>query len=45
MVLVCVDRKKLKPIPLPAGLIASLAPHTLTSDAARQSLGVAPSPR
>src|SRR6058998_1673033 len=41
MVLVCVDRKRLKPRPLPAGLIASLAPHTLSSDAARASLGVA----
>src|SRR5436309_3983474 len=45
MVLVCVDRKKLKPLPLPAGLIVSLAPHTLSPDAARKSLGVAPSPR
>ncbi len=45
MVLVCVDRRKLKPIPLPAGLIASLAPHTLTPGAARKFLGVAPSPR
>ena len=45
MVLVCVDRQNLKPIPLPAGLIASLAPHTLSPDAARKSLGVAPSPR
>jgi acyl-CoA thioester hydrolase len=45
MVLVCVDRKRLKPTPLPAGLIAALAPHTLTPDAARRSLGVAASPR
>ena len=45
MVLVCVDRKRLKPTPLPAGLIAALAPHTLTPDAARQALGVAASPR
>jgi acyl-CoA thioester hydrolase len=45
MVLVCVDRKRLKPAPLPAGLIASLAPHTLSPDRARMSLGVAPSPR
>ena len=45
MVLVCVDRKKLKPIPLPAGLIASLAPHTLSPESARKSLGVPLSPR
>ncbi len=45
MVLVCVDRKRLKPTPLPAALIAALAPHTLSPEAARQSLGVAPSPR
>ena len=45
MVLVCVNRHTLKPTPLPAGLIASLAPHTLSSDAARAFLGVAPSPR
>jgi acyl-CoA thioester hydrolase len=44
MVLVCVDRKRLRPMPLPAGLIASLAPHTLSLEAARQSLGIAPSP-
>jgi len=45
MVLVCVDRKRLKPTPLPSGLIAALAPHTLSPDAARTSLGVALSPR
>ncbi len=45
MVLVCVNRHTLKPRPLPAGLIASLAPHTLSLDAARTFLGVAPSPR
>ena len=45
MVLVCVDRKRLKPTPLPSGLIAALAPHTLTPDAARKHLGVAVSPR
>jgi acyl-CoA thioester hydrolase len=45
MVLVCVDRKSLKPRPLPAGLVAALAPHTLTPEAARATLGVAaPSP-
>jgi acyl-CoA thioester hydrolase len=41
MVLVCVDRKRLKPRPLPAGLIQALAPHTLTLAAARAALGVA----
>ena len=45
MVLVGVDRKRLKPTPLPRGLIAALAPHTLTPEAARQSLGVSVSPR
>jgi len=45
MVLVCVDRKRLKPTPLPAGLIAALAPHTLSPEAARSRLGVTPSPR
>jgi acyl-CoA thioester hydrolase len=45
MVLVSVDRQKLKPVPLPSGLVAALAPHTLSPEAARQSLGVAPSTR
>ena len=45
MVLVCVDRKRLKPTPLPAGLIAALAPHTVDPAAARRSLGVSVSPR
>ena len=40
MVLVCVDRKWIKPLPLPAGLIEALAPHTLATDAARKILGV-----
>jgi len=40
MVLVCVDRDKLRPKALPAGLIQALAPHTLTSEAARAALGV-----
>jgi len=40
MVLVCVDRKSLKPRPLPAGLITALAPHTLSPEAARAALGV-----
>ncbi len=45
MVLVCVDRKRLKPRPLPAGLIQALAPHTLSPEFARSALGVAPSAR
>jgi YbgC/YbaW family acyl-CoA thioester hydrolase len=45
MVLVCVDRKRLKPTPLPSGLIAALAPHTLDPESARRSLGVTLSPR
>jgi YbgC/YbaW family acyl-CoA thioester hydrolase len=45
MVLVCVDRKQLRPTPLPAGLIDALAPHTLDPAAARRSLGVTVSPR
>ena len=40
MVLVCVDRKQLRPRPLPPGLLAALAPHTLTMAAARATLGV-----
>jgi acyl-CoA thioester hydrolase len=40
MVLVCVDRKSLKPKPLPGGLVTALAPHTLSPEAARASLGV-----
>lgn len=44
MVLVCVDRKRLKPRPLPAGLIEALAPHTLPPERARAALGVAASP-
>ncbi|MGH7607326.1 MAG: acyl-CoA thioesterase [Gemmatimonadales bacterium] len=40
MVLVCVDRKRLRPKPLPAGLIAALAPHTLAPEAARAALGL-----
>lgn len=43
MVLVCVDRRSLKPRPLPAGLVEALAPHTLTPEAARSLLHV-PSP-
>lgn len=41
MVLVCVDRKSLKPKPLPSGVLAALAPHTLSPEAARAALGVA----
>ncbi len=41
MVLVCVDRKSLKPRPLPSGILAALAPHTLSPAAARAALGVA----
>jgi len=37
---VCVDRETLKPEPLPAGLVQSLAPHTLDVAAARAQLGV-----
>src|SRR5437762_5437325 len=40
MVLVCVDRKGLKPRPLPSGLVEALAPHTLTPAAARVVLGI-----
>src|SRR5256886_8591572 len=40
MVLVCVDRKRLRPVPLPAGLIHALVPHTLSPAAARGALGV-----
>jgi len=39
-VLVCVDRGRLKPCPLPAGLLTALAPHTLSPAAARAALGV-----
>ncbi|HJS43669.1 MAG TPA: thioesterase family protein [Gemmatimonadales bacterium] len=45
MVLVCVDRKRLKPHALPAGLIQALAPHTLSPESARNRLGVASSAR
>src|SRR5216683_47329 len=45
MVLVCVDRKQLKPRPLPAGLIRALAPHTLSPETARSALGVQTSAR
>ncbi|HTD71238.1 MAG TPA: thioesterase family protein [Gemmatimonadales bacterium] len=44
MVLVCVDRKGLKPQPLPPGLVEALAPHTLTTAAARGILGLTTPP-
>src|SRR5712691_3483544 len=44
MVLVCVVRKSLKPQPLPPGLVEALAPHTLTTAAARATLGITPPP-
>ena len=44
MVLVCVDRQGLKPHPLPPGLVEALAPHTLTTAAARAILGVTSPP-
>jgi acyl-CoA thioester hydrolase len=40
MVLVCVDRTRLRPRPLPEGLLEALAPHTLTQSAARSALGL-----
>ena len=40
MVLVCVDRKALRPRPLPSGLRAALDPFTLPVSGARASLGV-----
>jgi len=40
MVLVCVDRERLRPRPIPAGLVQALAPHTLNLEAARKALGV-----
>ncbi len=41
MVLVCVDRQRLRPRPLPPALVEALAPHTLSLAAARMALGVA----
>lgn len=41
MVLVCVDRKELRPRTLPPELLAALTPHRLTVAAARVALGVA----
>jgi len=39
-VLVCVDRKTLKPRAMPPSLLEALAPHTLPPEAARAVLGV-----
>lgn len=39
-VLVCVDRGTLRPRPVPPDIVAGLAPHTLSVDAARTALGV-----
>jgi acyl-CoA thioester hydrolase len=40
MALVCVDRRALRPRPLPPGLLEALGPHTLPVAAARATLGV-----
>jgi YbgC/YbaW family acyl-CoA thioester hydrolase len=40
MALVCVDRQRLRPRPLPGGLLEALSPHTLSIVAARAALGV-----
>lgn len=40
MVLVCVDRRALRPQPIPAGLREALAAHTLEVPAARAWLGI-----
>jgi acyl-CoA thioester hydrolase len=40
MALVCVDRQRLRPRPLPGGLLEALSPHTLSMVAARAALGV-----
>ena len=40
MALVCVDRQRLRPRPLPPGLLEALGPHTLSEVAARAALGV-----
>ena len=39
-VLVCVDKKTLKPRAVPPALLQALAPHTLSPEAARAALGV-----
>jgi len=41
MVLVCVDRKALKPCPIPGGFIDQLKPFTMTRAEARAQLGIA----
>jgi YbgC/YbaW family acyl-CoA thioester hydrolase len=40
LVLVCVDRRDLRPRPLPQELVHALTPHTLSPAAARAALGV-----
>ena len=39
-VIVCVDQETLRPRPLPPDIVAALAPHTLSEEAARAALGV-----
>ena len=39
-VVVCVDKKSLKPRPMPEAILKALAPHTLSPEAARAALGV-----
>jgi YbgC/YbaW family acyl-CoA thioester hydrolase len=41
-VIVCVDRRSMRPRPVPDGIVRALAPHTLPEAAARAALGVAP---
>jgi len=40
LVLVCVDRKHLKPCPIPEAFIAQLAPYTMPRDEVRRQLGI-----
>lgn len=39
-VIVCVDRKTMRPRPIPEPIVRALAPHTMTEAAARAALGV-----
>lgn len=41
-VIVCVDRRTMRPRPVPEGIVRALAPHTLSEAAARAALGVGP---
>ena len=41
-VIVCVDRRTMRPRPVPEGIVRALAPHTLLEAAARATLGVGP---